>query len=57
MKKNKIPLEYDSLCFSIIGKDRTLDLQAESVEIRAKWVSYFKLRLMQQKELIFANVS
>lgn len=45
MKRNNVPVEFDSLCFSIIGKDRTLDLKAETMEIRAKWVKYFKLRL------------
>jgi hypothetical protein len=31
MKKNKVPIEFDDLCLSIITKDRTLDLKAEKV--------------------------
>jgi hypothetical protein len=53
MRKNKVPVEYDSLCFSIIGRERTLDLKAENIEQRAKWVRYFKLRLIQMKENLF----
>lgn len=52
LKKNKVPAEFDGLCFSIIAKDRTLDLKAESIDVRCKWVQYFKGRIIQVKEQI-----
>lgn len=46
LRKNKVPAEFDELCFSIIAKSRTLDLKAETVDIRCKWVQYFKNRII-----------
>ena len=42
MKKNKIPLEDDSLCFSFITENRTLDLKAIDASVRGIWTNYFK---------------
>ena len=41
IRKHKIPLELDELCFSIVTKYRSLDLQAKNATIRSYWVSYF----------------
>ena len=42
-QRYNIPAELDERCFSIIGADRTLDLQARSKEVRTNWVKYFQL--------------
>jgi len=34
MRKNKVPLEFDSNCFSIKTDERTLDLKCDSSKIR-----------------------
>lgn len=41
-QKFNIPPEYDSTCFSLITKKRTLDLRAESIETHELWVAYFR---------------
>jgi hypothetical protein len=45
LKKYKIPIEFDDLVFSIVTKTRTLDLQANSSEIRNRWVKFLKIIL------------
>jgi hypothetical protein len=40
LRKNKVPEHFDHLVFSIHSTQRTLDLKAESEEIRNKWVFY-----------------
>jgi hypothetical protein len=37
---NKVPQIFDSMCFSIVTKTRTLDLKARDADVRAKWVNY-----------------
>jgi len=48
MVRNNVPVEFDLMCFSIKTKERTLDLKANSIEIRAKWIQYIKYRLNMQ---------
>ena len=48
MRKNNVPKEFDLMCFSIKTKERTLDLKADSIEIRVKWIQYIKYRLDMQ---------
>ena len=38
LRKNKVPLELDDLVFSLVTKNRTLDLQARDRETRNLWV-------------------
>lgn len=40
MRFNKVQKEFDSMCFSIVTKSRTLDLNARNPDSRAKWVNY-----------------
>jgi hypothetical protein len=45
LKRHKLPIEFDDLIFSIQTPMRTLDLQANSSEIRNRWVKFLKLIL------------
>jgi len=42
--------------FSIISRERTLDLAADSPELRAKWMGYLQLLLVQQHTFNSASV-
>ena len=37
MRKQKIPLDYDDYCLSIIGKDRSLDLMIQNKKVIQMW--------------------
>eukprot|EP00742_Colponemidia_sp_Colp-10_P003614 GILJ01003848.1.p1 GENE.GILJ01003848.1~~GILJ01003848.1.p1 ORF type:complete len:996 (-),score=129.78 GILJ01003848.1:642-3572(-) len=41
-RKNAVPPEFDSLCFSLVSKHRTLDLQAKDRETATLWIAYFE---------------
>ena len=45
LKRHQLPIEFDDLIFSIQTPTRTLDLQANSSEIRNRWVKFLKLIL------------
>jgi cytohesin/brefeldin A-inhibited guanine nucleotide-exchange protein len=50
MQKYDIPIEFDQFCFSIITNQRTLDLRANEIEIKAKWVNYLRAFILQRRE-------
>lgn len=50
MKYNKVPSQFDSMCFSIITTKRSLDLKAKDTETRSKWVNYIGALLIQKRE-------
>ena len=50
MRANKVPSVFDSMCFSIITRKRSLDLKARDSETRAKWVNYIGALLIQNRE-------
>ena len=49
MRMNKVPKQFDSMCFSIVTNSRTLDLKARDSETRAKWVNYIGALLIQKR--------
>jgi hypothetical protein len=49
MRMNKVPKQFDSMCFSIVTSDRTLDLKARDPDNRAKWVNYIGALLIQKR--------
>ena len=49
MKKNKVPIELDEKCFSIISKNRTLDLMFGDMDIKTKWVKFLYNKLINRK--------
>ncbi len=42
MEKYKLPPSFDSLCFSIVTNERTLDLRGEDENICKKWFNAIK---------------
>ena len=50
MRKNKVPPEFDSLCFTITTSQRTLDLKAKTTKVRGKWINYLRAILIQRRE-------
>lgn len=50
MKLNNVSKQFDSMCFTIVTKARTLDLNARNTMIRAKWVNYLGALLIQKRE-------
>ena len=50
MKKNKMPQEFDSLCFTITTPQRTLDLKAKTTKVRGKWINYLRAILVQRRD-------
>lgn len=50
MKKNKVPQEFDSLCFTISTTQRTLDLKAKTNKERSKWINYIRAILIQRRD-------
>jgi len=50
MQKNKVPNNFDSLCFTITTKHRTLDLKARTTKERGKWINYLRAILIQRRE-------
>lgn len=51
MRKNKVPTNFDSLCFTITTTQRTLDLKARTTKERGKWINYLRAILIQRREL------
>lgn len=49
MRKNKVPEEFDSLCFTITTTQRTLDLKARTTKQRGKWITYLRAILIQRR--------
>lgn len=49
MKYNKVPAQFDPMCFSIITGKRSLDLKAKDPETRSKWVNYIGALLIQKR--------
>lgn len=49
-KKHKIPLEYDSFCFSIITPKRTLDLRYDDTTIIKIWVDQVQNLIVRNHE-------
>jgi len=45
-----VAIEFDSTCFSIITNQRTIDLRANDVEIKAKWVNYIRAFILLRRE-------
>ena len=37
MRKQKIPMQFDNYCISIIGKDRSLDLMIQDKKVLQLW--------------------
>ena len=56
MKKNKVPEEFDSSCFTITTSQRTLDLKAQTPKIRAKWINYLRAILVQKRDQRISSV-
>lgn len=50
MKKNKVPLQFDPMCFTIETLYRTLDLKAKTNKERAKWLNYIRAVLIKRRE-------
>ena len=50
MRKNKVPTDFDSLCFTITTEQRTLDLKAKTTKERGKWINYLRAILIQRRE-------
>jgi hypothetical protein len=50
MRMNKVSKDFDSICFTIVTKTRTLDLNARNPDSRAKWVNYLGALLIQRRE-------
>jgi hypothetical protein len=50
MQRNKVPLHFDSLCFTISTTHRTLDLKARTSKERARWVNYIRGILIDRRE-------
>lgn len=50
MKMNKVSKDFDSMCFTVVTKARTLDLNARNPDNRAKWVNYLGALLIQKRE-------
>lgn len=49
MQRNKVPADFDSLCFTITCTDRTLDLKARTTRERGKWINYLRAILIQRR--------
>jgi len=52
LTKNHVPTEFDDSVFSIVAQKRTLDLKAQDAKTRSKWERYFRLILVQRKEIL-----
>ena len=50
MQRNKVPAEFDSLCFAITTIHRTLDLKARTTKQRGKWINYLRAILIQRRD-------
>ena len=50
MKKNKVPQEFDPMCFTIQTIHRSLDLKAKTNKERAKWLNYIRAVLIKRRE-------
>ena len=50
-QKHNIPVELDQFCFSVITNQRTLDLKANEIEIKAKWVNYIRAFILLRREV------
>lgn len=50
MRMNKISRDFDPMCFTIVTKHRTLDLNARNPDNRAKWVNYLGAFLIHRRE-------
>jgi len=50
MQKNKVPADFDSLCFTITTTQRTLDLKAKTTKERGKWINYLRAILIQRRD-------
>jgi cytohesin/brefeldin A-inhibited guanine nucleotide-exchange protein len=50
MQRNKVPSDFDSLCFTITASSRTLDLKARTTKERGKWINYLRAILIQRRD-------
>jgi hypothetical protein len=48
LRNNNLGTVNDSLFFSLITEDRTLDLKANELNTRNKWVQYFYDRVLSK---------
>ncbi len=49
LKRHNLPKELDSMCMSVISGNRTLDLKANDIQTRNKWVQYFYDRVLKDR--------
>ncbi len=49
LKRHNLPKELDSMCMSVISGSRTLDLKANDIQTRNKWVQYFYDRVLKDR--------
>ncbi|KRX09995.1 Sec7 domain [Pseudocohnilembus persalinus] len=56
-RKNQVPPEFDELCFSIITKFRTLDLQTGDKQIKYKWIQLMYYKLKQKRKEITKKIT
>ncbi len=53
MRKNKVHPEFDSLCFSLVSQERTLDLKAQDSQTRREWVVFLRTFLRQRYTYLY----
>lgn len=50
MIKNKIPVEFDMFCFSIITSHRTVDVKVNDLDTKSKWINYLRAVIITRRE-------
>jgi hypothetical protein len=49
MKRNNVPQQFDSECFTITTQHRSLDLKAKTIKERSSWVNYIGAILIRRR--------
>lgn len=49
-RRYRIPMEMDNLCFSLVTRERSVDLRADSKEVMGVWVIYFREKVRENAE-------
>jgi len=57
MRKNKVPIDFDSHCFSMILKNKSLNIKAENLDEKECWVAFIIDLLIKKKKQNFETIN
>jgi len=49
-RRHRVPVQMDNLCFSLVTRERSVDLKADSKEEMSVWVVYFREKVRENAE-------